>query len=182
MKYALRYSFIILCMQGTYAAENENINQKLQARDGSNNRIYTFDARALFGGRNQDIDLASFRQTNGVAAGVYSLNTSINHHRSLGQLTLKFDHLNAELTAVLCIDEQLLKRLDLRPEVLEKLPKKPCLTIKELNPDAYYDLDMSALSLDISLPLAIINQRPEGYIASERFEQWGDCCLYRLRF
>lgn len=171
MKYALRYSIIILCMQSTYAAENENINQKLQARDGSNNRIYTFDARALFGGRNQDIDLTSFRQTNGVAAGVYSLNTSINNHRSLGQLTLKFDHLNAELTAVLCIDEQLLKRLDLRPEVLEKLPKKPCLTIKELNPDAYYDLDMSALSLDISLPLAIINQRPEGYIAPERFDQ-----------
>jgi outer membrane usher protein len=171
MKYALRYSIIILCMQGTYAAENENINQKLQARDGSNNRIYTFDARALFGGRNQDIDLTSFRQTNGVAAGVYSLNTSINNHRSLGQLTLKFDHLNAELTAVLCIDEKLLKRLDLRPEVLEKLLKKPCLTIKELNPDAYYDLDMSALSLDISLPLAIINQRPEGYIAPERFEQ-----------
>jgi len=171
MKAALRYSIIILCMQGTYAAENENINQKLQARDGSNHRIYTFDARALFGGRNQDIDLTSLRQTNGVAAGVYSLNTSINNHRSLGQLTLKFDHLNAELTAVLCIDEQLLKRLDLRPEVLEKLPKKTCLTIKELNPDAYYDLDMSALSLDISLPLAIINQRPEGYIAPERFEQ-----------
>lgn len=158
-------------MQGSYAAENENINQKLQARDGSNNLIYTFDARALFGGRNQDIDLTSFRQVNGVAEGVYSLNTSINNQRGLGQLTLKFEHLNAELTAVLCIDEQLLKRLDLRPEILVKLPKKPCLTIKELNPDAYYDLDMSALSLDISLPLAIINQRPEGYIAPERFDQ-----------
>jgi len=88
----------------------------------------------------------------------------------LGTLNLKFDHLDANLTAVLCIDEQLLQRLDLRPEILEKLPKKDCLIIKDISPDAYYDLNMAELTLSLSLPLTIINQRPRGYIAPELFD------------
>ena len=172
MKYTIQYSLlIILCIQHSYANESERPTEKLQALDTSNNRIYVFDSRALFGSKNQNIDLESFKRSNGVQAGVYSLNTNINNNRRLGELNLKFDHLDASSTAVLCIDQQLLQRLDLRPEVLLKLPQKKCLTIKELSPDAYYDLDTSALTLNLSLPLSIINQRPYDYIAPELFSK-----------
>lgn len=161
----------LLLAKYCYAFENETLNEKLQAKAAPPERLYSFDARSLFGRQNQDIDLSYVKQVNGVAVGTYSLNTSINNERSLGTLNLKFDHLDANLTAVLCIDEQLLQRLDLRPEVLERLPKKDCLVIKDLSPDAYYDLNMADLALNLSLPLTIINQRPKGYIAPETFDK-----------
>lgn len=161
----------LLLAKYCYAFENETLNEKLQAKAAPPERLYSFDARSLFGRQNQDIDLSYVKQVNGVAVGTYSLNTSINNERSLGTLNLKFDHLDANLTAVLCIDEQLLQRLDLRPEVLERLPKKDCLVIKDLSPDAYYDLNMADLALNLSLPLTIINQRPKGYIAPESFDK-----------
>jgi len=171
MRLVLKSSVVFLLLaKYCYAAENELLTEQLQAKVTPSERLYSFDARSLFGHHNQDIDLSYVRQTNGVAVGVYSLNTSINNERSLGTLNLKFDHLDANLTAVLCIDEQLLQRLDLRPEILEKLPKKDCLIIKDISPDAYYDLNMAELTLSLSLPLTIINQRPRGYIAPELFD------------
>lgn len=168
----LKSSVIFLLLaKYCYAFENETLNEKLQAKAAPPERLYSFDARSLFGRQNQDIDLSYVKQVNGVAVGTYSLNTSINNERSLGTLNLKFDHLDSNLTAVLCIDEQLLQRLDLRPEILEKLPKKDCLVVKDLSPDAYYDLDMAELMLNLSLPLTIINQRPRGYIAPDAYDQ-----------
>jgi outer membrane usher protein len=172
MKFALKSSVALLLLaKFCYAAEAEIAEEHLQARASSPERLYSFDARSLFGRQNQDIDLSYVQQTNGVAVGQYSLNTSINNERNLGQLNLKFDHLDANQAAVLCIDEQLLERLDLRPEILERLPKKDCLVMKDLSPDAYYDVDIAGLSLNLSLPLAIINQRPRGYIAPELFDK-----------
>jgi len=116
MRLVLKSSVVFLLLaKYCYAAENELLTEQLQAKVTPSERLYSFDARSLFGHHNQDIDLSYVRQTNGVAVGVYSLNTSINNERSLGTLNLKFDHLDANLTAVLCIDEQLLQRLDLRP-------------------------------------------------------------------
>lgn len=172
MRLVLKSSVVFLLLaKYCYAAEHELQAEQLQAKAVPSERLYSFDARSLFGRQNQDIDLSYVRQSNGVAVGTYSLNTSINHERSLGTLNLKFDHLDANLTAVLCIDEQLLQRLDLRPEILEKLPKKDCLVAKDLSPDAYYDLDMAELMLNLSLPLTIINQRPRGYIAPDAYDQ-----------
>ncbi|WP_202743780.1 fimbria/pilus outer membrane usher protein [Acinetobacter calcoaceticus] len=172
MRFAVKSSVVFLLLaKYCYAAEAELATEQLQARAISSERLYSFDARSLFGRQNQDVDLDYVKQTNGVAVGEYSLNTSINNERALGQLNLKFDHLDASSTAVLCIDEQLLQRLDLRQEILEKLQKKDCLLIKDLSPDAYYDLNMADLTLNFSLPLTIINQRPRGYIAPESFDK-----------
>ncbi len=170
MKRTVLSTFVIFFMQSLFAEENSNSLEALQASDLSGGRLYSFDARSLFGGGSQDINLNKFTTTDTIATGIYSLNTNIND-RSLGQLTLAFKHLDASRSAVLCIDEELLQRLDLRQDFLEKLPKVECLTIKNLSPDAYYDVDHSNLTLSISLPLDILNNRPTGYIAPSLFDR-----------
>lgn len=161
---------LIFTVQYAYALEDELQTEKLQAAD-FRPKVYAFDSRSLFGGSSKDIDLSQFTNQDAIATGIYSLNTSINHERSLGQLSLKFERLDLNQDVVLCIDESLLQQLDLRQDVLKKLPKQSCLTIQHISPNATYDLDFANLNLNISLPLAIINQRPRGYIAPERFDQ-----------
>ncbi|WP_228714953.1 fimbria/pilus outer membrane usher protein [Acinetobacter pullicarnis] len=170
MKRSLLSTLVIFSMQISIAEEAGENLENLQASGMSASHLYSFDARSLFGGSSQDIDLSKFTSTDAIAAGVYSLTTSVNN-RSLGQLTLQFKHLDASRSAVLCIDDKLLQYLDLRKDILEQLPKVECLTIKNLSPDAYYDADLSTLSLSMSLPLVILNNRPSGYIAPELFER-----------
>ncbi len=170
MKRTVLSTLVIFSMQCLIAEESDKELGELQASDLSAGRLYSFDAGSLFGGASQDIDLKRFGGSNSIPTGIYSLNTNIND-QSLGQLTLQFKHLDASRGAVLCVDEKLLQYLDIRKDILEKLPKEECLTIKNLNPDAYYDADLSALSLNISLPLVILNNRPVGYIAPELFDR-----------
>ncbi|BAP36417.1 thin pili usher protein AcuC [Acinetobacter guillouiae] len=172
MNFTVKYSALaILLTQYAYATEAEMEIEELQARSDSSAKLYAFNARSLFGGASQDIDLSNFKRSNGVIPGVYTLQTTINGEKTLGLIDFKFDHLDASRTAVLCIDKQLLSRLDLKREILENLPKQDCLTIKDLSADAYYDVNMSDLTLNISLPLVIVNQRPHGYIAPEQFDK-----------
>lgn len=172
MKYHLLSLSIFLFIHNAYAeVVPYKDSEKLQAyHDLKDSPSYAFDAHALFGGTSRDIDLRRFVSSNSVIAGDYSLSTNVND-QFLGQLNLKFKHLDANQSAVLCIDPELIKMLDLKVEILNQLPKKDCLTIKELNTDAYYDLDKSNLKLQISLPLIIINQRPAGYINPLRFDK-----------
>lgn len=172
MKYQVKYSALaFLLTQSAYATESETEVENIQARSETPAKFYAYNARSLFGGASQDIDLINFSRSNGVVPGRYTLQVSVNNEKKIGLLDLKFDHLDASHTAVLCIDQQLLGRLDLKNEVLENLPNKDCLTIKDLSADAYYDVNMSDLSLNISLPLVIVNQRPHGYIAPEQFDK-----------
>ncbi len=132
MKRSLLSTLVIFSMQISIAEEAGENLENLQASGMSASHLYSFDARSLFGGSSQDIDLSKFTSTDAIAAGVYSLTTSVNN-RSLGQLTLQFKHLDASRSAVLCIDDKLLQYLDLRKDILEQLPKVECLTIKNLS-------------------------------------------------
>jgi len=170
MKKTILSLSIIFLMQSTYAIENDEKSENLQAADLSSSRLYSFDANSLFGGSSRDINLNQFTKSNTIASGRYSLNTSVNN-RPLGQLTLDFKHLDTSQGAVLCIDENILQRLDLRKEIIAQLKRQDCLTIKDLSPEAYYDVDRSELTLNISLPLTITNNRPQGYIAPELFDK-----------
>lgn len=86
--------------------------------------------------------MSIFRSANYVAEGTYIVDTTVND-RSIGELKLSFKHLDANPTAVLCIDADMLKRLDLQPYYLNSLAPKDCLTIKDISPDAHYDFDLS---------------------------------------
>mgnify|MGYP003601902699 CR=1 FL=1 len=170
MKRTLLSTLIILSMQAALAEEVSEKLENLQASDLSGGRLYTFDARALFGGSSRDIDLAQFTTSSSIASGVYTLNTMVND-RTLGQLSLQFKHLDANRSAALCVDNQLLQYLDLRKEVLADLQKQECLTIKAISPEAYYDVDIANLSMQISLPLTAVNSRPAGYISPQLFDR-----------
>ncbi|TCM69081.1 outer membrane usher protein [Acinetobacter calcoaceticus] len=175
MKVNLKRNFklnilVVMCAQSAFAANKTVEEPILQAAAQVTPKLYGFDARGLFGSSNKDINLSNFTSNDAIAAGIYSLNTTVNE-TSLGQLTLAFDHLDSSAGAVLCIDSALLEQLDLRKDVLSSLVDQKCLTIKDLSPDAYYDYDRASLSLNISLPLNITNNRPAGYIAPSRFDK-----------
>ena len=140
-------------------------NTELTAR---NNEFTTFNAASLFGGQT-NVDLSGFTSRNFVAPGQYLVQLSVNNSDASNDINVKFDHLDGQKSAVLCLDTALLDRLDLRPEIRESLPNKPCLTMKELDPDAYYDFDHAELKLALSVPQAIRVERPEGYIDPKLF-------------
>ena len=176
MKYFVICSLFLVNTTSVFAQEHHEYSNgesnKIQVNHVAQGKFYTFDAHSLFGGSHVDTDFIQFRTTNknAIPVGTYSFNTVVNE-RSLGELVLDFQHLDSNPHAVLCIDITLLKLLDLKKNIIEKLPEKDCLTIKEISPDAYYELDRNTLNLNISLPLALINSRPQGYIAPERFEK-----------
>lgn len=161
----------ILFVQNAYALNDVSQLNKSQVVD-LNNKTFNFDARALFGSTNHDIDLHQLENIqNIIPTGIYSFSTSINNERSLGQLTLKFNYNNVTRKSEICITASILERLDLRQEVLKYLPKRECLTIMDISPDAYYDLDYNNLTLNFSLPVGLLNYRPDGYIEPERFDK-----------
>lgn len=174
-----------LCIRSLYAAESASLELKsdtqalvnssttteqFKVQNASTNKVYSFDTRSFFGTSQLDDGLIKISRWNSIAEGKYSLRTYVND-KSLGELLLEFKHLDASSSAVLCLDKKLLLRLDLKKDVLDKLTKKECLTIKELSSDAYYDYDQSTLSLNISLPMIITLNRPQGYIPTERFDK-----------
>ena len=140
-------------------------NSELTAR---NNEFTSFNAASLFGGQT-NVDLSGFTSRNFVAPGQYLVQLSVNNSEASNDVNVKFDHLDGQKSAVLCLDAALLDRLDLKPEIRASLPNKPCLTMKELDQDAYYDFDHAELKLSLSVPQALRVERPEGYINPKLF-------------
>ncbi|MFW1942614.1 fimbria/pilus outer membrane usher protein [Acinetobacter guillouiae] len=140
-------------------------NSELTARSSD---FTTFNAASLFGGQT-NVDLSGFTSRNFIAPGQYLVQLSVNSKEASNDVTVQFDHLDGQKSAVLCLDASLLDRLDLKPEIRESLPNKACLTMKELDPDAYYDFDHAELKLAISVPQALREERPEGYIDPKLF-------------
>ncbi|MCU4492255.1 fimbrial biogenesis outer membrane usher protein [Acinetobacter guillouiae] len=134
-----------------------------------NNQIVTFNAASLFG-NDRNVSLTNFEVKNFIAPGKYLVQLSVNQ-QTMDNIEVKFDHLDGQRSAVLCIDNALLEKIDLTAEFRKSLSNKPCRTIKELNEDAYYDFDLSKLKLDISIPQALLVARPEGYIDPKLFSQ-----------
>lgn len=142
-------------------------NSQLTAQDNSqliaqNNQLVTFNAASLFG-NDRNVSLTNFEAKNFIAPGKYLVQLSVNK-QLVDSIEVNFDHLDGQRSAVLCVDTVLLDKFDLTPEFRKSLTIKPCITIKELNADAYYDFDLSQLKLDVSIPQALLVERPEGYI------------------
>ncbi|WP_288383217.1 thin pilus assembly outer membrane usher AcuC [uncultured Acinetobacter sp.] len=171
IRYSSSILLLILLISKTHATSELDISsdnaEKILVQKNKN--ILTFNSSSLFGGKGQSVDLSIFRNANYVAEGTYAVDTSIND-RSIGELKLLFKHLDANTTAVLCIDTDMLKRLDLQSYYLASLAKKDCLTIKDISPDAYYDFDLSTQKLQIFIPQKFVINRPVGYIDPALFD------------
>lgn len=146
-------------------AQNNN-NSELTAR---NNEFTTFNAASLFGSPN-NVDLSGFTSQNFVAPGQYLVQLSVNNGPS-NNVNVQFEHLDGQKSAVLCLSPDLLDRLDLKEDFRATLPNKPCLTMKALDADAYYDFDFAKLELSLSVPQALVVERPEGYINPKLFSK-----------
>jgi len=129
--------------------------------------LVSFDSALLFGNSTQ-VDLSRFQIENYITPGDYFVTTSVND-RELGSFDVKFEHLDGSSSAVLCIDAELLAKLDLKPELLEKLSQKKCLVIQDIDENAYYVFDKSILKLNIYIPQLYVIERPRGYIDPKRF-------------
>ncbi|MDQ8935077.1 fimbria/pilus outer membrane usher protein [Acinetobacter rudis] len=161
--------FLTLSFSITHALAEElpHDHQEQLAQAKSQPKL-AFSTSSLYGA-NRDIDLSVFSISDYVAPGIYNVSLSVNN-KELTDVTVKFEHLDASASAVLCVDRELLKQLDLKPEVLKKLAVQDCLKIKDINPDAYYDFNLQQLKLDVYIPLIAVEQRPNGYINPERFD------------
>ncbi len=149
-------------------------NQHLIAQDNTqlveqNNALVTFNSASLFG-NDRNVSLSNFEVKNFVAPGKYLVELSVNK-QVIGNQEVRFDHLDGQRSAVLCVDTNLLNQFDLIPAFRKSLTEMPCRTIKQVNADAYYDFDLSQLKLNVSIPQAIRVERPEGYIDPALFNQ-----------
>lgn len=171
-KTELSISIFYLMFNQTLYADTINTAQDkdLQVNNTARTDSLTFEASSLFGQSNKDIDLSAYNVPNRIAPGTYLLNLQVNDV-NIGQVNIQFAHLDAKQTAVMCIDRSLLQKLDLKENTLEHLEKKSCLTIENISPDAYYDYDAGNLAIKISIPLALTNNRPRGYISPERYDK-----------
>jgi len=151
----------ILLIEQTYALEN--IEQNIIAY----NNLATFDSSNLFG-NDRNIDLSRFQIQNYVNPGKYPVNIMLNE-QDIGQADVLFDHLDSNQSAVLCLDQVLIKKLNVTEEKLKKLPNKDCLLIKDIDSEAYYIFDKANLSLKLSIPQIYIIERPLGYVDPSLF-------------
>ncbi|MFW2042773.1 fimbria/pilus outer membrane usher protein [Acinetobacter sp. ULE_I001] len=143
------------------------IAQNYNELTASNNDFTTFNAASLFG-EQTNVDLSGFTSRNFVAPGQYLVHLSVNGE-SLDTVNVHFDHLDGQKSAVLCLSPDLLDRLDLKDNFRATLPNKPCLTMKTLDADAYKDFNLAELKLALSIPQALREERPEGYINPKLF-------------
>lgn len=171
IRHSSSFLLLILLISKSYAySELDMSGHNPDERLAQNNKnILTFNPSSLFGGENQSVDLSIFRSANYIAEGTYIVDTTVND-RSIGELKLLFKHVDTNPSAVLCIDADILKRLDLQPYYLNSLAQKDCLTVKDISPDAYYDFDLSTQKLAISIPQKFVVDRPKGYIDPALFD------------
>ena len=154
--------FSLLFSNDIYAKNNDDIT------DLSNNDLIVFDPSSLFGNIN-NIDLSRFQVKDYVVPGNYIVSVKVNNH-DIGIYNINFDQLNNSHSPVLCINSELLSKINLKSEFLEKMPNKKCLLIKEISNDAYYIFDKSTLNLDIYIPQLYMIERPNGYIDPNSFD------------
>lgn len=172
MKFKMKLLNSLLLCVNTLSYADQSDNPIGDSRIENNQTDYlSFNSASLFGNKN-GVDLGNYKIKNYIAPGEYLVGLEINGQNYSKEM-VKFDHLNSNPSAVLCIDSELIEKLDLKKniklEIFEKKLENECLTIKDLDSDAYYDFDKSEMILSISLPQAITMERPKGYINPKLF-------------
>jgi outer membrane usher protein len=131
--------------------------------------IVTFDSSSLFGNKTP-VDLSHFQTENYINSGIYRTSLFLNG-QNIGDIDTKFDHLDGSLSAVLCIDDELINKINFTSDFLENIQKKECLLINDISKDAYYVFNKEILKLDLFIPQQFIQEYPKGYIDSNLFNK-----------
>lgn len=152
---------IIYIIMGTsYGQSDIDLNQKKYD--------YEFKSSALFGSSNKNLDLTPYQTSNNIAEGSYLANIIVNG-KEITKEMISFEKNNKNSDPDLCLSLNLLKEFDLTPEVIKNLPNTQCINVKDINIDAYYKFNIRTQTLNISIPLISLNNRPLGYISPSRF-------------
>lgn len=129
---------------------------------------YEFKSSALFGSGNKSLDLTPYQTSNNIPNGRYLSNIMVNG-KEITKEMISFEKDDENNESNLCLSLNLLNEFDLTPQVLENLPSTECISVKDINSDASYKFNLKTQTLNISIPLISLNNRPLGYISPSRF-------------
>ncbi|MDM0020133.1 fimbria/pilus outer membrane usher protein [Variovorax saccharolyticus] len=114
------------------------------------------------------VDFSRFSRGNPLLPGDYRVDLSVNG-KALGRTEVSVKASPGQEEGRFCVTRALLERLGVdfeklgEPAVLA-LAGPACLSIKDLIPDASLTLDTSALSLEASIPQALLRRTARGYV------------------
>lgn len=140
---------------------------KANAETSSTNE---FDSGMLILLPNQPtIDIRRFNQSGAISAGTYLLDVYVNDKwRGRTDVTYMDDKEQLHQSAKLCIQDELLKKLDINPDISQEISahKNPngCYDVTAVIKDMKTEVDMSSMRLDISIPQIYLIERPDDYI------------------
>lgn len=145
---------------------NIKSQENLQALDISN--FATFNPNSLYGHNNQNLNLNHYKTKNFIPQGKYYVQLIINQKHQI-ETAVRFENQDGFESARLCIDAELLKKMELKKDTMSHFTDRPCIRIEKINANASYEFDLSKLILTLNIPQALQLDHPEGYIDPRLF-------------
>jgi outer membrane usher protein len=123
------------------------------------------------------VDVSRFSKGNPVLPGDYSVDLQVND-KWVGRASVRFIAQPNSDIALPCIDRPLVDRIGLNFEKLSasaqaelrKTLSNGCVDLKVMIPQATVSFDLSQLRLDITVPQAVLQHQPRGYVSPEYWD------------
>ncbi len=156
--------------QSTYLVV-ASLFMSLLARPATGQQPVEFDATFLRGASSRGLDVTRFANRNPIPAGEYESDLYVNNEWK-GKTHLQFRELTSGGASVLCMNDTVLRILDLDASRLSsgKTMKRndkadiQCLAAADAVPQADFIYRLDDFRLDVNIPQAYLKQRPRGYI------------------
>ncbi len=131
-----------------------------------------FNPRLVFGGAAEARDVSQFDRGNPVPCGNYRSRVFLNG-ASLGTRVVKLRVAGAAPVTQVCLDRDLLRRLDLDPRRLHAAARAwlgthdapDCEAAPRIAPGLHAAFDLTRLRVDITAPQRILQHRPLGWVS-----------------
>ena len=143
----------------------------LAAIDGqaeNSNSDYIFDPSLFKGGEFDQASLERLRLSGSIAPGEYKVDVYVNQN-FLGNYSVTYV---AEKDNVIpCLSPVLIK--DIGFKTAEKFVHNnatKCILLSQIEPQASSKIDLSALKMTITVPQALLNVRPRGYVSPDSYQ------------
>lgn len=141
-----------------------------------------FDNNFLHGGNG--LDLSRFAHGNAVAAGTYRVDIFVNGIM-LKRDEMRFAAVADKADAQPCLDKPLLQRAGVDMSRLTEAPATTtpgCLRIDQAVPGATASFDLNSLRLDLSIPQAMLERTPRGYVEPEQWDAGAPVAMLGYNF
>lgn len=141
-----------------------------------------FDNNFLHGGNG--LDLSRFAHGNTVAAGTYRVDIFVNGIM-LKRDEMRFAAVADKADAQPCLDKPLLQRAGVDMSRLTEAPATTtpgCLRIDQAVPGATASFDLNSLRLDLSIPQAMLERTPRGYVEPEQWDAGAPVAMLGYNF